>query len=290
MSNREVGFDWVVVVLPRKRLKLLDALHDKLSDVGFYRMSGRGTANNKLLEALGLEVEPMVLTFTCVRHEDCPTYLAILREELALQNPGHGIALALPMERSLGLLTLFGVADERAATTPKLPERLLKLGKFGKKKKAEPDALPTLPPHIVPYSIELIVAILSENHATEAIRQARSLGVRGGTIVPAQGRGEHGGRTFLGMELVPEKEILLMAVEQARALPILEALYTQGELALPGSGIAFSIPVYLYAGLASSLRMAAPPVGELTVEPVVEPVAESAATDPGKLGEEGEQE
>ena len=72
---------------------------------------------------------------------------------------------------------------------------------------------------------------------------ARKAGARGGTIMHARGTGKEEDVQFFGIQLVPEKEILVVLVETNTAETILEAVKSVPCLSRPGSGIAYCTPV-----------------------------------------------
>ena len=97
---------------------------------------------------------------------------------------------------------------------------------------------------------EVIFAIVNAGYAEEAMDVARSLGVRGGTILNARGVARDNEATFYGITLQPDKEILMMVVEKQERDAVLNALYKEMGMAKKAKGIAFSLPVSDVAGLA----------------------------------------
>lgn len=249
--HNEISFDLLAVILPAKRESDLRSALKNIPGFAFLQLHGVGTANSTVLEILGLDDNSMLMAMLSVCHKDAQKSLLYLGEVLHLFEPGNGIAFVLPMERCLGLLSLY-----EALNQPKAKPLLSKWSKLKSRlspRKQKSESLENFVNNencpILFTDQELILAILNEDHAHEAIHQMRSLGVRGGTILPASGRAKHQEGHFLGMELVPEKEILLMVVPAQRSASILEHLYVHGELAMPGSGIAFSLPLSWAIGL-----------------------------------------
>ncbi len=98
---------------------------------------------------------------------------------------------------------------------------------------------------------EVIFAIVNAGYATEAMDVAREQGVRGGTILSARGVARDKEAAFFGITIDPEKEILMMVVENAIRDQVLNALYKEMGMAKKAKGIVFSLPVSDVAGLAT---------------------------------------
>ncbi len=92
---------------------------------------------------------------------------------------------------------------------------------------------------------KLIIA-LTEGGITEKIVQAaREKGATGSTVITsAKGEGMNVSKTFLGLSLETQRDVVLLLVEEHLSREILETIARVGEFdACPGTGIAFSIDV-----------------------------------------------
>ncbi|MBR7064879.1 MAG: transcriptional regulator [Treponema sp.] len=90
---------------------------------------------------------------------------------------------------------------------------------------------------------KLITVIANNGYADDIILTARKEGATGGTVVNARGTALPTDEKFLGMEIVPEKEMLFIVVENEKENAILQAIKNLPCLEKEGSGVAFSIPV-----------------------------------------------
>ena len=72
--------------------------------------------------------------------------------------------------------------------------------------------------------------------------EARKAGANGGTILNARGTAKEGDSKFFGMEIVPEKDMLLIVADNEKAENIVNAIKNLSFLQTPGSGIAFTVP------------------------------------------------
>jgi nitrogen regulatory protein PII len=89
----------------------------------------------------------------------------------------------------------------------------------------------------------LITFIVNKGYADDAMIAARRAGATGGTILNARGTGKEEDIRFFGVQLVPEKEMLMVLVGSGQTGAVLEAVRKIPCLAEPGAGIAFCIDV-----------------------------------------------
>ena len=96
---------------------------------------------------------------------------------------------------------------------------------------------------------ELIICIVNANYSEVAMDAARDEGARGGTIIHARGTGTKAMEEKYGIVITPEKEMILILINESIRDKVLNALYKSVGLATDGQGIAFSIPVNDVVGL-----------------------------------------
>ena len=68
---------------------------------------------------------------------------------------------------------------------------------------------------------------------------ARKAGAGGGTIIGARGTAKEGDSTFFGVEIVPEKEMLMILVPQDKKEAVVNAVSSLRRFEKAGSGIIF---------------------------------------------------
>lgn len=91
-----------------------------------------------------------------------------------------------------------------------------------------------------------LICVFVEDDKTEAVvKAARDGGATGATVVNnARGEGLKGTKTFFGLNLETQRDMVLFLVEKHFARYILETVAEAGEFdSKPGSGIAFQIDV-----------------------------------------------
>ena len=92
---------------------------------------------------------------------------------------------------------------------------------------------------------KLIIALTEDSITDRIVEAARERGATGSTVIPsARGEGLQAAKTFLGLSLETQRDVILMLVEEHLCRDILEAIEHAGEFdESPGTGIAFSVDV-----------------------------------------------
>lgn len=86
---------------------------------------------------------------------------------------------------------------------------------------------------------EMINVIVNKGYAEDAMDAARKTGAGGGTIIGARGTAKEGDSKFFGVEIVPEKEMLMILVPAEKKESIVNAISSLPCFAKAGSGIVF---------------------------------------------------
>ncbi len=100
---------------------------------------------------------------------------------------------------------------------------------------------------------KIVFAMVNEDYQDKVIESAKSAGATGVTILNARGEGIHKQKSFLGLTIGAQKDMLVFLVEDIIANDIMEAIYKAGHLSEHGNGIAFSLDVDRAIGLESQL-------------------------------------
>lgn len=92
---------------------------------------------------------------------------------------------------------------------------------------------------------KLIIALTQDTITDKIVEAAREKGATGVTVITsARGEGVKAAKTFLGLSLETQRDVVLLLVEEHLCREILETISEVGEFdANPGTGIAFSIDV-----------------------------------------------
>ena len=98
----------------------------------------------------------------------------------------------------------------------------------------------------------VIVCIINDGFADEAMDAARAVGARGGTVLSARGTANIEAEKAFHIQIQPEKEMTMILVDDAIKDDVLRALYRSVGTHTPAHGIAFSMPVDGVVGIGSS--------------------------------------
>ncbi|MBP1047217.1 P-II family nitrogen regulator [Enterococcus sp. BWM-S5] len=102
---------------------------------------------------------------------------------------------------------------------------------------------------LVALNLELIVTIVDGGSGPDVIDITKGAGASGGTILHGRGAGVHDAGRFLGIEIEPEKDIVLTLVPESLTNKVLDALSVEMKLCQPGNGIAFVIDLDKVIGI-----------------------------------------
>lgn len=92
---------------------------------------------------------------------------------------------------------------------------------------------------------KLIIAFVEDGKTDKVMDAAREAGATGATVISnARGEGMVKSKTFLGLSLETQRDVLLFLVEEHLSRKILETVCDVGHFdETPGTGIAFQIDV-----------------------------------------------
>ncbi len=97
---------------------------------------------------------------------------------------------------------------------------------------------------------QVIVCIVNNGFADEAMDAARSVGARGGTVMSARGTANIEAEKAFHIQIQPEKEMIMIIVSNEIKEDVMHALYRSVGTHTPAHGIAFALPVDDVAGIA----------------------------------------
>ena len=103
---------------------------------------------------------------------------------------------------------------------------------------------------------KLVLAMTEDSRVDAVLQAARKAGATGATVITsARGEGLTAKKTFLGLDLTGQRDIILLVVEEHLSRDILAAVARAGEFETrPGSGIAFQIAIEDAVGMGSQIR------------------------------------
>ncbi len=103
---------------------------------------------------------------------------------------------------------------------------------------------------------KLLIALVEAERTESVMKVARAAGATGATVInQARGEGLQAPKTFLGLSLEMQRDMLLFLVEEHLSRRILERIADVGEFdTRPGTGIAFQIDVEDAVGIAHQMQ------------------------------------
>ncbi|HZK34708.1 MAG TPA: P-II family nitrogen regulator [Bacillota bacterium] len=183
---------------------------------------GRGTVNNAILNLLGIKNQKKEIINFLLSKEQAEDMLDRLDEDLQLKKPGKGIAFTTSVLGSLGLPNQVRKDIEVGETTKAME------GKSMFKK---------------------MTMIVDRGMSDEVMGIAREAGVRGGTILHGRGAGTEIATNLFGIEIEPEKELVIILTPNDLVDKVMNALSEGLNLNEPGKGILFVEPLLDTRGL-----------------------------------------
>ncbi|MBR4060475.1 MAG: P-II family nitrogen regulator [Lachnospiraceae bacterium] len=185
---------------------------------------GRGTAASEILDYFGLDGAEKSVLFHVVTGATWKNLKAGLRRKMQIDIPGIGIAFLIPISSIGGKKALSYLTDGQ--NFAKGEESTLKDTKY-----------------------ELLVVIANHGYTELIMDAARSVHAAGGTVIHAKGTGIQKAEKFLGVTLVPEKEMVFIVVRKNQKNDIMRAIMDQAGLESKARSIVFSLPVTDTAGM-----------------------------------------
>lgn len=101
---------------------------------------------------------------------------------------------------------------------------------------------------------KLVLAPVKTHKTDPIVDAAKAAGATGATIISARGTGMHEAKTFFGLTLEDQTDIVMFLLEEHLVKPVMEAIKVAGEFDKPGTGIAFVLPVENIIGMESQME------------------------------------
>ena len=111
---------------------------------------------------------------------------------------------------------------------------------------------------------KLIIALVEDSTTNSVLDAARKAGATGATVINhARGEGIEKSKTFFGLSLETQRDMVLLLVEEHMSRSILETIAEVAKFdERPGTGIAFQVDVEDAVGVAHQVQKLSPVVEE----------------------------
>ena len=199
----------IISIVPHNSGEIITNAANLAGSRGGTILMGRGTAENSIIQLLGLGDKSKDIVYILVEEKICQNVLDKIKE--STQNKKNfGIVFTIDINNFL-----------RSGSIKNLENENLGVEKMND-------------------SYEMINVIVNKGYAEDAMAAARKAGAGGGTIINARGTAKEGDAKFFGIEIVPEKEMLLILVPKDKKDEIIKAISDLPCLNKAGSGILFT--------------------------------------------------
>ena len=178
---------------------------------------GRGTASNSVLQLLGLGDTSKDITMNIVKADIAKAVCNSIEEACNLKKAHFGVLFTIDVN---GFIKAGSLNESKPVAETQKSENDLGVNDMEK--------------------YEMINIIVNKGYAEDAMAAARKAGAGGGTIIVARGTAREGDSTFFGVEIVPEKEMLMILVPSEKKDSIVQAVSQLSCFEKAGSGIIFS--------------------------------------------------
>lgn len=213
---------WLVTITDRHSTDAFLKLYEAQGVNVNLRTVGSGTAVREVLATLGLEKSEKAVLLSIVTADTWPKIQKTLRRQMRIDVPGTGIAFIIPVSSIGGKRALLFLTENQKLELKE--ESTLKDTRY-----------------------ELLLVIANQGYTGSIMDAARAEGAGGGTVIHAKGTGMEGAARFLGVDLVNEKEVVLIVSRTTQKNKIMSAIMKNAD---PKAGaIVFSLPVTDTAGL-----------------------------------------
>lgn len=185
---------------------------------------GNGTASSEILDYFGLAGSEKGIQFHFVTLDKWKTLKRSLRTQMKIDIPGIGIVFLIPMSSIGGKKALSYLTSGQNFV--KGEESTLKETKY-----------------------ELLIVIANQGYSEQIMDAARKVHASGGTVIHAKGTGYQKAEKFLGVSLVPEKELVFIVARKDQKNAIMASIMAEAGTSTEAGSIVFSLPVTDTAGM-----------------------------------------
>ena len=223
----------LTMIIPRQLDGDYARMFEEIGQKTAFSLPAVGTAKKSILDMLGLEENEKTVIFTLAGRKTASHIMQQAIFRMGLDIPGNGIALTIPLD------AIGGAGSMRELLSEKPIE----------KEEKDMDEKHEFP-------CALLIVICERGYSEDVMDAARGAGARGGTVLHARGTAGQNAEKFFGVSLAPEKEMLMIVVNQRDKVAVMRAIMEQTGISTPAHAILFALPVEDVAGLHSVMEAA----------------------------------
>ncbi len=215
-------FKLIVSIVPHNSGELVTNVARQAGANGGTIFMGRGTAQNNIIQLLGLGDTSKDIVFILVEDKDLKNVVCKIVEECSKKKSHFGVLFTLDVSAFFKSGNGGGNATGNCGGNGGANENF----------NNGDDSMTN--------SYQMINIIVNKGYAEDAMAAARKAGASGGTVISARGTAREGDAKFFGVEIVPEKEMLMILVPDEKKDDIINAVSSLDCFKKAGSGIVFS--------------------------------------------------
>ena len=214
----------MVTIMDRKFVRRFTTFYNDMGLLVSATALGNGTASSQILDYFGLDGSERGVMFHFLTKSMWSKVKRQLQLQMKIDLPGVGIAFIIPISSVGGKRTLEYLTAGQEFV--KGEESSLKGTKY-----------------------ELLIAIANQGYTELVMDAARKVHAAGGTVIHAKGTGGVQAEKFLGVSLVPEKEMVFIVAQASHKKAIMESIMKEAGVTTDAKAIVFSLPVTDTAGM-----------------------------------------
>lgn len=214
----------MITIIDRKHTRKFHSFYEELGLPVSVVALGNGTAASEILDYFGLDGSEKGVMFHFVTKEKWKEVKHQLQVKMKIDIPGIGIAFIIPISSIGGKKTLNYLTAGQDFV--KGEESSLKDTKY-----------------------ELLVVISNQGYVEQIMDAARKVQAAGGTAIHAKGTGGTQAEKFLGVTLVPEKDVVFIVARTDTKNAIMKSIMDEAGVGTKAGAIVFSLPVTATAGM-----------------------------------------
>ena len=211
----------IISIVSQRRFERLMSVHDKLAIPISVSMMGRGTAEQSMLDLLGMKADKKRIVMAVANSEKTERYIQEIKEQVNIGVHGHGVVITIPI-KSIGGGKMVNSLSEGEKPVKEMPQ--------------------------VSDRHELIIVIANEGRTDDVMDAARSAGATGGTVLHGKGSANEETARFLNISISSEKEVILIVALKEKKADIMRGILEKAGPGTEASSIIFSVPVTSVAG------------------------------------------
>lgn len=218
-QNSEQLYMTITLILNEAQCHRFLSLAKGKNILGGITILGKGTVNNATLNILGIKSQKNEVITVLVKKENAFDLLNFFEKHLELSKPGNGIAYSASVQTAKQLI-------EKKEISEMETKNIKEQGMYKK-----------------------ISIIVNRGMADDVMDIARKSGITGGTVLHGRGVNTEIRARFLGMEIEPEKELVMILLPNELVENLVENIHKELHLDKPGNGILFVESVIEARGL-----------------------------------------